>query len=82
MTDEEVDSLQLPVKLSGMPRSTLIEIRAGRSRPHRKNQEMLTSIVRKLGQLTVKQMLKQKPGNVVTISASSADQPIDSMTSP
>jgi len=27
-------------------------------------------------QLTVKQMLKQKSGNVVTISASSADQPI------
>src|SRR5260370_29744771 len=28
-------------KLSGLSRSTLIEIRAGHSRPHRKNQELL-----------------------------------------
>jgi hypothetical protein len=37
------------VKLSGLSRSTLIELRAGRSRPHRKNRELLTSIVLKLG---------------------------------
>ena len=36
------------VKMSGMSLSELKEIRAGRSRPHRKNQELLTSIVRKL----------------------------------
>jgi hypothetical protein len=40
--------LQLLVKLSGMSRSTLIEVRAGRSRPHHKNQELLASIVRRL----------------------------------
>jgi hypothetical protein len=39
------------VKVSGLSRSTLIEIRAGRSRPHRKNREMLTVILRKLGLL-------------------------------
>jgi hypothetical protein len=38
--------LQLLVKLSGMSRSTLIEVRAGRSRSQRKNQELLASIVR------------------------------------
>ena len=37
------------VQLSGLSRSTLIEIRAGRARPHRKNQELLTSIVEELG---------------------------------
>jgi hypothetical protein len=37
------------VELSGLSRSTLIEIRAGRSRPHRKNRELLATIVRKLG---------------------------------
>jgi hypothetical protein len=36
------------VELSGLSRSTLIEIRAGRSRPHRKNQGLLTSIVQEL----------------------------------
>ena len=39
------------VELSGLSRSTLIEIRAGRSRPHRKNQELLAAILRKLGAL-------------------------------
>ncbi len=33
------------VKLSGMSRRALIDLRAGRSRPHRKNQEMLAAIV-------------------------------------
>jgi hypothetical protein len=42
-------SLARLVQLSGLSRSTLIEIRAGRARPHRKNREMLMSIVRKLG---------------------------------
>jgi len=32
-----------------LSRRELIELRAGRSRPHRKNQELLASIVRKLG---------------------------------
>ena len=41
--------LSFLVKMSGLSRSTLIEVRAGRSRPHRKNQERLKSIVRKLG---------------------------------
>jgi len=39
----------LLVKMSGLSRSMLIEVLAGRSRPHRKNQELLASIVRKLG---------------------------------
>ncbi len=37
------------VELSRLARSTLIEIRAGRSRPHRKNREGLAAIVRELG---------------------------------
>ncbi len=37
------------MKLSGKSRRMLIDARAGRSRPHRKNQELLASIVRKLG---------------------------------
>jgi hypothetical protein len=40
--------LQLLVKLSGMARSTLIEVRAGRGRPHRKNQDLLAMAVRSL----------------------------------
>ncbi len=32
-----------------LSRSMLIEVRAGRSRPHRKNQELLAAILRKLG---------------------------------
>jgi hypothetical protein len=40
--------LQLLVKLSSMSRSSLIEIRAGRSGLHRKNQEMLNSIIHRL----------------------------------
>lgn len=43
--------LLLLVKLSAMSRSTLIEVRAGRSRPRRENRELLTAIVRKLGRL-------------------------------
>jgi hypothetical protein len=34
------------VKLSGLSRSALIEIRAGRSRPHRRNQDILAAILR------------------------------------
>jgi hypothetical protein len=37
------------VKMSGLSRRTLIDIRAGRSRPHRKNQELLAAIARRLG---------------------------------
>lgn len=37
------------VKVSGLSRSTLIEIRAGRSRPHRKNRELLWAVLRRLG---------------------------------
>ena len=36
------------VKMSGMSRRALMDLCAGRSRPHRKNQERLASIVRKL----------------------------------
>jgi hypothetical protein len=36
------------VKLSSLSRSTLIEIRAGRSRPHRKNRELLVAVLRSL----------------------------------
>lgn len=32
------------VKMSGLSRSALKEMRAGRSRPHRKNQELLASL--------------------------------------
>lgn len=35
-------------QLTGLARSTLIELRAGRSRPHRKNKELLALIARKL----------------------------------
>jgi len=38
------------VEISGMSRSALKEMRAGRSRPHPKNQETLASIVQKLRQ--------------------------------
>jgi len=41
--------LSLLVKMSGLSRSMLIEVRVGRSRPHRKTQELLASILRKLG---------------------------------
>ncbi len=37
------------VKMSGKSRRMLINARVGRTRPHRKNQELLASIVRKLG---------------------------------
>jgi len=39
------------VKVSRLARSTLIEIRAGRSRPHRKNRERLAVIVREARQI-------------------------------
>ncbi len=41
-------SLARLVELSGLSRSTLIEIRAGRSRPHQKNRELLVAVLRKL----------------------------------
>ncbi len=41
--------LSLLVELSGMSRRAVIDFRAGRSRPHRKNREMLTAIAHKLG---------------------------------
>jgi hypothetical protein len=41
--------LPLLLKESGMSRSALKEIRAGRSRPHPKNQKLLVSILRKHG---------------------------------
>jgi hypothetical protein len=44
-------SLARLVELSGLSRSTVIEIRAGRSRPHRKNRQLLASLVRKLGMI-------------------------------
>jgi hypothetical protein len=40
--------LSILAKESGMSRSALKELRAGRSRPHRKNQEMLVAILRKM----------------------------------
>jgi len=36
------------VKMSGMSRRALIDLRAGRSRPHPKNQKLLATIVRQL----------------------------------
>ena len=41
--------LPILVKMSSLSRRALIDIRAGRSRPHRNNQELLAAIVRKLG---------------------------------
>jgi hypothetical protein len=41
--------LPILVKMSGLSRRTLIDIRAGRTRPHRKNQELIAAIVRRLG---------------------------------
>jgi hypothetical protein len=41
-------SLARLVELSGLSRSMLIEIRAGRSRPHRKNRKLLAAITSKL----------------------------------
>ena len=41
--------LPILVKMSGLSRRTLIDIRAGRSRPHRSNRERLTAIVRNFG---------------------------------
>lgn len=37
------------VKMSGKSRRMLIKARSGRTRPHRRNREMLAAIVRKLG---------------------------------
>src|ERR1035441_5963867 len=39
--------LPILVEMSGLSRRTLVEIRAGRSRPHRKNRELFASILRK-----------------------------------
>ena len=46
-----LEKVPLPVleKESGLSRMMLINARLGRSRPYRKNQEMLASILRKLG---------------------------------
>jgi hypothetical protein len=41
-------SLPLLVRQSGLSRRMLIDARAGRSRPHRKNREMLASLVRRM----------------------------------
>jgi hypothetical protein len=41
--------LKVLVKMSGMSRRALIDARAGRSRPHRKNRELLVPILKKLG---------------------------------
>lgn len=38
--------LPLLVKLTGMSRRALLDLRAGQSRPHQKNQELLVSITR------------------------------------
>ncbi len=38
------------VKMSGMSRRALLDLRAGRSRPHRQNQELLVQILKRLGQ--------------------------------
>lgn len=48
-----LENIPLPilVQMSGLSRSTLIEIRAGRSRPRRKNQARLAALMRKLGLL-------------------------------
>jgi hypothetical protein len=40
--------LKVLVKMSGLSRRALIDARAGRSRPHRKNRELLVSVLRKL----------------------------------
>lgn len=44
-------SLNVLVKMSGISRRELKYVRAGRSRPHRKNRDMLASIVRRLGRI-------------------------------
>lgn len=41
--------LKILVKKSGMSRRALMDARAGRSRPHRKNRERLVSILKKFG---------------------------------
>jgi len=45
----KIPALNLLVKLSGLSRRMLIDARASRSRPHRRNRELLMSILRKLG---------------------------------
>ena len=42
--------LETLVKMSGMSRRALLDLRAGRSRPHRQNQELLVQILKRLGQ--------------------------------
>jgi hypothetical protein len=44
----KIPPLDLLVKISGLSRRMLIDAQAGRSRPHRKNQEKLVAILRKL----------------------------------
>ena len=45
----KIPPLNRLVKLTGFSRRMLIDARAGRSRPHRRNREFLESILRKLG---------------------------------
>jgi hypothetical protein len=42
------------VEMSGLSRRTLIDLRAGRSRPHRSNQELLASIIPKISDQRLK----------------------------
>jgi hypothetical protein len=49
LSTQASQSLIRLVELSGLSRSTLIEIRAGRSRPHRKNQKLLAVVMRNMG---------------------------------
>jgi lambda repressor-like predicted transcriptional regulator len=44
-------SLSHLVKLSGLARSTLIELRAGRSRPHPRNRRLLAAMIEKQGRV-------------------------------
>jgi hypothetical protein len=43
--------LKLLEKLTGKPRRMVIDMRAGRSRPHPKNQNLLADILRELGMI-------------------------------
>jgi len=45
----KIPRLDLLGKLSGLSRRMLIEARAGRGRPHRKNRQRLASVLQKIG---------------------------------
>ncbi len=51
--------LKLLVKKSGMSRRALINARAGRSKPHRKNQKLLTLLLQRLESLKINQRNSQ-----------------------